>query len=147
MTIGKGNRLAAYTLSALMSVPGAAGAADSQNVKVVYHVNEGLEQATNALRNMGNHLSADPKAKITLVAHAAGINFLLDGAKDKNGNPYDAIVQDLVAKGVDFRVCDFTLLSRKIDRSKVIPEASIVPSGVAEVARLQAKEQYVYLRP
>jgi intracellular sulfur oxidation DsrE/DsrF family protein len=36
---------------------------------------------------------------------------------------------------------------RKIDRSKVIAEASIVPSGVAEAARLQAREGYVYLRP
>jgi uncharacterized protein len=29
----------------------------------------------------------------------------------------------------------------------VIEEASLVPSGVAEVARLQAKEGFVYLRP
>jgi intracellular sulfur oxidation DsrE/DsrF family protein len=29
----------------------------------------------------------------------------------------------------------------------VVMEASVVPSGVAEVARLQAKEGFVYLRP
>ena len=122
-------------------------AAETGAVKVVYHINEGLGQATNGLRNIRNHLAADPGARITVVTHAAGINFLLEGAKDENGNPYDATVQDLVTQGVDFRVCNFTLLSRKIDRSKVIPEASIVPSGVAEIARLQARESYVYLRP
>lgn len=118
-----------------------------QPVKVVYHINEGLEQASNGLRNIRNHLTADPTAKIVVVTHAAGINFLLEGAQDKNGNPYEAAVDDLVSRGVEFRVCNFTLQSRKIDKSKVYPEAKIVPSGVAEVARLQAKEGYAYLKP
>lgn len=30
---------------------------------------------------------------------------------------------------------------------KVIPEATLVPSGVAEVSRLQFKEGFAYLRP
>lgn len=122
-------------------------AAPGDPVKVVYHLNEGNDQASNALRNIRNHLSADPTAKIVVVTHAAGINFLLDGAVDKNGGAYNAIVDDMMAKGVDFRVCNFTLLSRNIDKSKVIAAASIVPSGVAEVAKLQAKEGFVYLRP
>lgn len=133
----------------LVLLAGLAGCATTQepSLKAVYHINQGLEQATNGLRNIRNHLTADPHAKITVVTHAAGIDFLLEGAKDKNGNPYDATVQDLVSKGVDFRVCNFTLLSRKIDRERVIPEATIVPSGVAEVAKLQATEHYVYVKP
>lgn len=147
-TAGAAVRLRQALIAVLMLAFAAAHAAGGEpTLKAVYHVNEGLEQATNALRNIRNHLSADPKAKITVVAHAAGIDFLLDGAKDKNGNPYDAIVQDLVTQGVDFRVCNFTLLSRKIDKSRVIPEATIVPSGVAEIARLQAQEHYVYIKP
>ncbi len=128
------------------AVPAQAAAKDDP-VKVVYHVSEGLDQATAALRNINNHLSADPNVKITVVTHANGIDFLLDGAKDKNGNLYDSLVQDLVKKGVDFRVCAITLQRRNIDPKRVIEEAKIVPSGVAEVARLQAKEGYVYLKP
>jgi intracellular sulfur oxidation DsrE/DsrF family protein len=137
--------LAAFVAAAAMSFAYAAGQDDP--VKVVYHVSEGLDQATAALRNIRNHLSADPKAKITVVTHANGIDFLLDGAKDKNGNLFDANVQELVKMGVDFRVCAITLQRRNIDPKKVIEEAKIVPSGVAEVARLQAKEGYVYLKP
>jgi intracellular sulfur oxidation DsrE/DsrF family protein len=37
--------------------------------------------------------------------------------------------------------------SRKIDESRLLMEAKVVPSGVAEVARLQAKEGYAYLKP
>jgi uncharacterized protein len=125
-----------------------ANAADAATpVKVIYHVSEGSEQATNALRNIRNHLSADPTVKISVVTHANGIDFLLDGAKDKNGNEYLSNVQELVKRGVDFRVCKITLERRMIDSKRVIEEAQLVPSGVAEVARLQAKEGYVYLKP
>lgn len=118
-----------------------------QPVKVIYHVSEGIDQATNALRNIRNHLSADPSTKISVVTHANGIDFLLDGAKDKNGNDYVSNVQELVKRGVDFRVCRLTLERRNIDPKRVIEEARLVPSGVAEVARLQAREGYVYLKP
>ena len=123
-------------------------AAPGDPVKVVYHMNEGIDTAPQALRNIRNHLTADPKAKIVVVTHAAGINFLLKDAKDANGNPFEVTVQDLVSKGVQFDVCAFTLQSRNLDpKTAVIEEAKIVPSGVAEVARLQAREGYVYLKP
>src|SRR6187455_3246581 len=122
-------------------------AAPGDPVKVVYHMNEGIDKAPQALRNIRNHLTADPKAKIVVVTHAAGINFLLKDAKDANGNPFEVTVQDLVSKGVVFDVCAFTLQSRNLDaKTAVIEEAKIVPSGVAEVARLQAQEGYVYLK-
>lgn len=124
-----------------------AGAAANTPVKVVYHVNQGNAQALDALRNIRNHLAADPTAKIVVVTHAGGINFLLDGTKDSNGAPFDATVQELKGRGVDFRVCRFTLERNKIDPAKVIPEATLVPSGVAEVSRLQFLEGYSYLKP
>ena len=114
--------------------------------KVVYHVNLGNEQATDALRNISNHLAVDPTAKIVVVTHSAGVDFLLEGAEDKNGNPYSGPVAALAAKGVEFRVCKITLERRKIDPKKVIPEAKLVPSGVVEVTKLQ-QEGYAYLKP
>lgn len=119
----------------------------SAEEKVVYHVNDS-ENASAALRNIGNHLDVtEDKAKIVLVTHAKGIDFLLDGAQDKNGNPYNIPVEKLKARGVDFRVCAITLKSRNIDPKTVIPEAMIVPSGVAEISKLQAREGYVYIKP
>ena len=49
--------------------------------------------------------------------------------------------------GVEFRVFSNTLKVRDISPNKLLPESKIVPSGVAEITRLQAKEGYVYLRP
>jgi hypothetical protein len=48
---------------------------------------------------------------------------------------------------VEFKVCNNTLVSRSISPDKVVMESKVVPSGVAEVARLQAREGFVYLRP
>ena len=115
-------------------------------IKTVYHVNDSAD-ATAAMRNAKNHLAADPTAKITFVTHSKGIDFLLEGATDKNGNPYNIAVEELMAKGVDFRVCNNTLVSRKIDPKTVLPGAKIVPSGVAELGKLQSEEGYVYIKP
>ena len=123
------------------------GAVHAQDIKVVYHVNTGVETAAGILGNVRNHLSADPGAKIVVVTHGLGIDFLLDGAKDSKGREFSGVVSDLSGKGVQFRVCNNTLISRNIDANKVSMDAKIVPSGVAEVARLQAKEGYVYLKP
>jgi intracellular sulfur oxidation DsrE/DsrF family protein len=121
--------------------------AQAQDIKVVYHVNSDINTASAVLGNVRNHLNADPTAKITLVTHGPGIDFLLEGAKDNKGREFSGMVADLAGKGVQFRVCNNTLVTRNIDPSKVAMEAKIVPSGVAEVARLQAKEGYVYLKP
>ncbi len=116
-------------------------------VKVVYHLNEGIAQAARALPNIRNHLTADPTVKIVVVTHGPGIDFLLDGAVSPKGQPFSGDIADLVARGVEFRVCNNTLQNRNISKDKVAMEAQIVPSGVAEVARLQAKDGFVYLRP
>jgi intracellular sulfur oxidation DsrE/DsrF family protein len=123
------------------------GFVHAQDIKVVYHVNTGVETAAGILGNVRNHLSADPSAKIVVVTHGLGTDFLLDGAKDSKGREFSGVVSDLSSKGVQFRVCNNTLVSRNVDPSKVSMDAKIVPSGVAEVARLQAKEGYVYLKP
>ena len=123
------------------------GSVLAQDIKVVYHVNTGVDTAAAILGNVRNHLNADPSAKIVVVTHGAGIDFLLDGAKDSKGREFSGMVAGLTSSGVQFRVCNNTLTSRNIDASKVSMEAKIVPSGVSEVARLQAKEGYVYLKP
>ena len=74
------------TLLALLAAVSLQSHAADDVIKTVYHMSEGIPQASRAMNNIRNHLAADPKAKI-------------------------------------------------------------VPSGVAEVAKLQAREGFVYLRP
>lgn len=116
-------------------------------VKVVYHMQEGVDQATRGLANIRNHLRADPLAKIVVVGLADGIGFMLKGSTQRNGRPFDAQIAALAAQGVEFRICNFTLEAHNVPQERVVPEAKLVPSGVAEIARLQAREGFVYIKP
>jgi intracellular sulfur oxidation DsrE/DsrF family protein len=139
----------AFFVAALLAT-GVSANAQSQgndNVKVVYHMSEGIPQASRGINNIRNHLAADPKAKIVVVTHGLGIDFLLQGAVNQMDQPFAGAIGELAARGVEFRVCNNTLVSRKIDASKLVMETTVVPSGVSEVATLQAKQGYVYLRP
>ena len=142
-------RASSFILHFFIALMGAlllCGAALAQD-KVVYHIDNAAAQATKALRNIRNHLAADPTAKITVVTHGPGIDFLLDGATNAIGESFAGSIGDLASKGVEFKVCNNTLVTRKIPKDRVVMEASVVPSGVAEVALLQARSGFVYLRP
>ena len=117
-------------------VAAAAFAAQAQDA-VVYHIDNAAVQALKGLRNIRNHLDVDPAAKITVVAHADGVDFLLEGAKDKSGGDYAGPVAALASRGVKFEICEITLKNRDLKKEQFIQEASFTPSGVVRIAKLQ----------
>jgi uncharacterized protein len=119
----------------------------ADQVKVVYHLVDGIDQASRAMANIRNHLRAEPDTKIVVVANNDGVRFLLAGTKERSGRSFDTAVHALATQGVEFRVCNNTLTAHDIPVSQLLPEAKIIPAGVVEVARLQAKEGFVYIRP
>ncbi len=114
--------------------------------RYVYHVNSS-ENAAMVLQNIAFHLQASPKAHFVVVTHNNGIDFLLRDAKENGGKPFEPRVATLAARGVEFRVCKNTLNVRHIPPAEVIALAQLVPSGIAEVGRLQVEEGYAYLKP
>lgn len=140
-------KLICLTTLALTGSMNALAAPADAPVKVVYHLSEGIDQAARAMANIRNHLRAEPDTKIVVVALGDGIRFMLRDAADRNGEPFEPQVAALAERGVEFRVCNNTLTAHDIDKSRLLSQAKIVPSGVAEVARLQAREGYAYLRP
>lgn len=117
--------------------------------KVVYHFDDAEAQATKGLRNIRNHLDVAPDTKIVVVTHAAGIDMLMEGARDrKNPNiDYASLVSALRARGVRFEVCEITLRNRSIAKDKFIMDAEFTPSGVARIGQLQTREQFAYIKP
>ena len=97
--------------------------------KVVYHVNDTQSQA-----------------QITVVTHAFGVDFLLEGMKDRNETSFDATVAALKNRGVKFEVCEITLKNRNLKREQFIPEADFTPSGVVRLTRLQL-QGHAYIKP
>jgi intracellular sulfur oxidation DsrE/DsrF family protein len=123
------------------------GIVSAQDVKSVYHITTGVDTATAALNNIQNHLNDDPKVKIVVVTNSMGVDFLLQDAKDSKGREFSSLVSALAGRGVDFRVCNNTLAVRGISPDKLLMETKLVPSGVSEAAKLQAREGYSYIKP
>lgn len=137
-------KVIAVNMSLILSM----GLAYAQD-KVVYHIDHAEVQATKGLRNVRNHLDVAPETKITVVTHANGVDFLMEGAKDK-ANPnidYASLVNALKARGVKFEVCEITLKNRNLTKNQFILDAEFTPSGVARIGQLQSREQYAYIKP
>jgi intracellular sulfur oxidation DsrE/DsrF family protein len=117
--------------------------------RVLYHIDDAASQATKGLRNIRNHLDVAPDTKITVVTHANGVDFLMDGAKDiKDPNiDYGSLVSSLKARGVTFEICEITLLNRNLKKSQFNMDATFTPSGVVRIGRLQSRENFAYIKP
>jgi len=128
--------------------------------KVVYHINYDDPQAqAGALRNVQNHINAVGAKNLDfkVVMHGNGLSLLLDpdavtDTKMKHGNATDEVqakISGLKDQGVVFQVCGNTLKGKQIDFESDlydVDEADIVPSGVAEISRLQGMG-YTYIKP
>ena len=114
--------------------------------KIVFHLNDTTD-ARWAMLLANAYLDDSPKAKIVVVTYGPAVDFLLEDAEDRRGNPYDPAILNLVERDVEFRVCAATLSARSIAMEDVRDVAVIVPSGVSEIARLQINEGCAYLKP
>jgi hypothetical protein len=142
MTMNSRILIAATLIAASAATMPAALAQDS----VIYHIDNTATQGLKGLRNIRNHLDVDPKARITVVTHAEGVDFLLEGAKDANGGAFAGPVAALAAPGVKFEVCEITLRNRNLKKEQFIQEADFTPSGVVRITKLQ-KQGHAYIKP
>ena len=129
--------------------------------KVVYHINyDNPKQQAGALRNIQNHINAVGAENLDLkvVLHGNGVALLLEPdalarvPKFKHANANDkmtAKIDNLKGQGVGFNVCANTVRGRKVNVNNdlySVDEKDIVPSGVAELAKLQ-QQGYMYIKP
>ncbi len=120
--------------------------------KVVYHINyDGGPESKRykgAMRNIQNHINAVGAENLDLkvVLHGNGLGVLMQANTD---DALQTAVASLKGQNVSFHVCNNTLRGREIsyeDDLYDVWESDIVPSGVAELAHLQA-QGYTYIKP
>jgi intracellular sulfur oxidation DsrE/DsrF family protein len=120
--------------------------------KVVYHINydggDGDKKYRGAMRNIQNHINAvgAENMDIKVVLHGNGLGLLVNA---KSSDQLEGAVASLKSQNVSFHVCNNTLKGRKISYEKDlfdVYEEDIVPSGVAELSRLQ-QMGYTYIKP
>lgn len=132
-----------------VTIPAAASESTYETQKVVYHVNGGdVQQNRAAMRNIQNHINAvgADRMDIRVVMHGPGLNLLINALEDEQ---LRASVDSLKLQNVAFQVCANTLVSRSLDVSTDLydaTEADIIPSGVAHLSHLQA-QGFTYIKP
>lgn len=144
--------LLAATLCATWSTRAqAAGAEVYADQKVVYH-NDGSQTDNRKyfnllLGNIGNHVAAVGKEhiQVRVVDLSGGVDLLQQAAVEP---ALAEKIDSLRAQGVVFLVCKNTLAGRNIDWHTLpgVKEADLVPSGVAEISKLQ-QQGYTYVHP
>ena len=52
-----------------------------------------------------------------------------------------------MGRGVKFEICEITLKNRKLTKEQFILGPTFTTSGVVRIANLQARDQFVYIKP
>lgn len=115
--------------------------ATTKALKIVFQLTSSDTLVQKALvKQLNNALTAAPNAKIEVVCHNNGIEFLTT-----TKTPFAKNITDLKAKGIAFVACENTLRDRKLAKTDVLPEAFFVPAGIIEIA-LKQDEGWSYLK-
>ena len=111
--------------------------------KIVFqftNANDTLQQKA-FVKQLENITAHWPNAKYEVVVYNQGVDLVM-----KKNTKYQARLQALKSKGVNFVVCENTLKNRKISKD-AFPEVLVgfVPAGIAEIVEKQ-EEGWSYIR-
>lgn len=112
---------------------------------IVFHVDTD-EHMNRSLRQISRHLEGNPDIPIRVILIAGGVRPALEGAEDPNGGLYSAQIEQLLAQNVRIFACENTLTSFNHSADDLTFGIETVPSGVAELGRLQVKEHFGYIK-
>lgn len=144
------NRLIAFRLcaslllaSSLVSIGGLAlaqsvpsNAAASTKYRTIFHVTENDPQKWAQVLNNARYTQGELGAQnmdIIVVMNGGGIGML------KLESPVAQRIDEAKKAGVKFHVCEQTMTAQKVTKQDMLPQADYVPSGIADVVKLQSQ--------
>ena len=137
--------LTLFLITASVLGCGEAIAQSSSNQGVAVHL-DSITHINRAIRQVERLVDAHPGTPVRLILIASAVEPALEGAMDKNGGLYSAQLEQLLAKGVGIFACETTLISLSKRPEELTFGVDTVPSGIAELARLQLESDYAYLK-
>lgn len=115
--------------------------AQDKKLKVIWDVSDSDTATTAAVfRQVNNALALVPDMEIEVVFHGSAIYGLM-----KDSTIFTSRIKAAKEKGVVLAACNNSMKRLKIDASKLVGEAIIVPSAVVEMIRKQS-EGWSYLK-
>ena len=94
----------------------------------------------NLMKQLRNMKEAAPTMQLEVVCHGPGMDMLMDDrsvVKEK--------VKEFAGRGIVFLACENTMAERKLDRTKVLPEAGFVKAGIIHIVERQ-EEGWSYIK-
>ena len=129
------------TLAGVFAVAGAAPAPEKHRV-VFQVVSEGDEQWDAVLGNVENlrEAFAPENSEVAVIAHGKGLGMVIAA-----NNKHAERMKTLADGGVAFVACENTMRKKNVARDQLLPVATTVDSGVAEVVRKQ-EQGWAYIK-
>lgn len=119
--------------------------AQAETRGVAFHLDR-LDHMNRSILQVSRHLQGNTNTPVTVVFIGDAVHALLDGAVDSHGGAYSAQLEQLLAQGAELYACSNTLDSLAKTNADLILGAETVPSGIAELGRLQVEEDYGYIK-
>lgn len=130
------------TVSLALGVPTIAADAASKKHRIVFElVSDGKEAWDGLLNNVENAQKSfgAETTEIEVVAHSKGLGLLLKESEVRER------LEKLAGTGVKFAACENTMKKKNVTKEQLLPVATTVDSGVAEVVRKQ-EAGWAYLK-
>lgn len=109
--------------------------------KIVFQMTTADTLAHKALmKQLKNIKSVSPTTSIEVVCHGPGIDMLIAGKTIVQSK-----IKEATENGVEFKVCEFSLKERKVEKSAIIPESGFTPAGIIEIVS-KVEAGYVYIK-
>ena len=112
-----------------------------QQPKVILHLQSADTLVHKSIVNQVANLKKEmPDAKVEIVCHGPGMDFLL-----KEKSMYVNKIYKMNMKDVAFVGCEFTMSQKNIKKEDLVPFASTVPFGLVEIIKKQ-QDQWLYVK-
>ena len=112
-----------------------------QHPKVILHLQSADTLVHKSIVNQIANLKKEmPDAKVEIVCHGPGMDFLL-----KEKSKYINKIYKMNMKDVAFVGCEFTMSQKNIKKEDLVPFASTVPFGLVEIIKKQ-QDQWLYVK-
>ncbi len=93
----------------------------------------------NLMKQFRNMKEAAPTMQLEVVCHGPGMDMLMS-----DRSVVQEKVKEFAAKGIVFLACENTITERKLDRTKVLPDAGYVKAGIIHIVERQ-EEGWSYI--
>jgi len=138
-------QLLMLTLLACLTLSPAIRSADAESPGVVFHLDSDTSM-NRMLAQVARHHAFNPDIETRVILIGNGVKPALEGAEDANGGQYSAQMEQLMASGIRIFACEATLNYYNLTEDDLAFGVETVPSGVAALGRLQAREGWGYIK-